>query len=164
MGSNSPYKTRSFPFRRHWTALNLIDEEGVPTPRVRAVWEGAKAVTSSPTNKAAAPVAMISRPRRSRSERARTPAAQLPETGVDSRTIFIGNLPNDIERHELLEISSSFGEVRRLTMPVDIFTGKIRGFAFVEFDTSASAQMALVGIRGIVCRSRKLRTDVANRQ
>ena len=47
-------------------------------------------------------------------------------------SIYVGNLPYEVTEQEVNEVFSEYGTVKRVTIPVDRETGKVRGFGFVE--------------------------------
>ena len=67
--------------------------------------------------------------------------------------IYVGNLSYDVTEGELREEFASFGKVESITIPTDNYSGKARGFAFVEMPTISEGQAAItikrsLGIRG----------------
>lgn len=59
-----------------------------------------------------------------------------------ARTVFLSNLDFSVDEKRLHEIMSSSGEVLEVRL-VKNYAGKSKGFAYVEFDSRASAQEAL---------------------
>jgi RNA recognition motif-containing protein len=57
--------------------------------------------------------------------------------------LFVGNLPYNVTEAELREHFSAIGTPSYIYLPVDRETGKLRGFAFVEFTDSAQAEEAI---------------------
>ncbi len=57
--------------------------------------------------------------------------------------LFVGNLPYDVTEEELKQFFASAGRVGQVFIPVDRETGKRRGFAFVEFEDRAAAEVAV---------------------
>ena len=57
--------------------------------------------------------------------------------------LFVGNLPYDATEEEIRSHFSPAGNVLNVFIPVDRETGRKRGFAFVEFNDSATAQEAI---------------------
>ncbi|HXG94885.1 MAG TPA: RNA-binding protein [Blastocatellia bacterium] len=57
--------------------------------------------------------------------------------------LFVGNLPYDVTEAELREHFSAVGPLSYIYLPTDRETGKLRGFAFVEFDNRAHAEEAI---------------------
>ena len=70
--------------------------------------------------------------------------------------LFIGNLPYDISEPELLSLFNEFGEVVNANLVVDRYTGRSRGFAFVEMDSRSSGQQAMESLNKTVYKSKAL--------
>ena len=70
--------------------------------------------------------------------------------------LFIGNLPYDISEPELQSLFIEFGEVVNANLVVDRYTGKSRGFAFVEMDSRSSGQQAMESLNKTVYKSKAL--------
>lgn len=63
------------------------------------------------------------------------------------KKLFIGNLPHDTSEENIRELFSEYGTVRSIQLLTDIFTGKCRGFGFVEME-GHEARAALNGLNG----------------
>ena len=50
------------------------------------------------------------------------------------KKIFVGNLPSDSSEDAVRQLFSEYGTVRSIDIPSDIFTGKCKGFGFVEME------------------------------
>jgi RNA recognition motif-containing protein len=63
------------------------------------------------------------------------------------KKLFVGNLPPDANEASVREMFSAFGTVRSIDLAADIFTGKCKGFCFVEMEghEARAAQAALDG-------------------
>jgi nucleolin len=87
---------------------------------------------------------------------ARGPATERP-AGCD--TVFVGNLPWDVEESQLMELFSSCGDVQqvRFAMGED---GSFRGFAHVRFGAEESTNAA-VALFGTDINGRAIRVDFA---
>jgi RNA recognition motif-containing protein len=70
--------------------------------------------------------------------------------------LFIGNLPYDISEPELLNLFNEFGEVVNANLVTDSYTGRSRGFAFVEMDSRSSGQQAMESLNKTVYKSKAL--------
>lgn len=57
--------------------------------------------------------------------------------------LFVGNLPYNVTEAELREHFSAAGQVSYLSLPTDRETGRVRGFAFIEFNDGAEAENAI---------------------
>ena len=58
-------------------------------------------------------------------------------------TIYVGNLNFQAREEQLTELFSQFGEVQSVKLIKDNFTGKSKGFAFVEMADEAAANEAI---------------------
>ena len=63
------------------------------------------------------------------------------------KKMFVGNLPNDASEQSVTELFSGFGKVRSIQLASDIFTGKCRGFGFIEME-GHEARAAIAGLNG----------------
>lgn len=61
----------------------------------------------------------------------------------DYAKIYVTNLPYSITENQLEDFFSQFGEVSDISIPSDHFTGKVRGFGFVEFERQDIADKLL---------------------
>ncbi|GAB4354058.1 MAG: RNA recognition motif domain-containing protein [Methylohalobius sp. ZOD2] len=63
------------------------------------------------------------------------------------KTLFVGNIAPQATENDIKELFSEYGTVRKLELPRDIFTGKCRGFAFVDMEghEARAAKAALDG-------------------
>ena len=75
--------------------------------------------------------------------------------------IYVGNLSFDVTEDELRTAFAAFGEVASVTIIKDKFTGRSKGFAFVEMPTQAEAQAAISGLNGKEFRERALNVNEA---
>ncbi len=62
--------------------------------------------------------------------------------------IYVGNLPYNMGDSELREAFEEYGAVDSATVIKDRYTGKSRGFGFVEMPDNGEAQAAIDGING----------------
>jgi RNA recognition motif-containing protein len=58
-------------------------------------------------------------------------------------TIYVGNLSFQATEEDLREVFADYGEVKRISLPVDRETGRKRGFAFVEMSDEAQEDSAI---------------------
>lgn len=57
--------------------------------------------------------------------------------------LYVGNLPYTTTEQQLNELFSQAGEVSDISLITDKFTGRAKGFAFVEMATDAATQEAI---------------------
>ena len=50
------------------------------------------------------------------------------------KKLFVGNLPTDASEESVRALFSEYGTVRSIKINSDIFTGKCRGFGFIEME------------------------------
>ena len=75
--------------------------------------------------------------------------------------IYAGNLPLDITEDELRTEFTSFGKVESVAIPMDQYSGKPRGFAFIEMPTVSEGQAAITFLNGKTLRERTLAVSAA---
>ena len=72
--------------------------------------------------------------------------------------LYAGNLPPDITEKEFTELFSEFGRVFKYDLARDIFTGRCRGFGFVEME-GHEARAAISALNGRTLRGNSLRVN-----
>lgn len=60
-----------------------------------------------------------------------------------SKRIYIGNLPFNLTLEKLKELFSEFGEIKEATIVTNKFSGRSKGFGFVEFEDDAAAEASV---------------------
>jgi RNA recognition motif-containing protein len=78
--------------------------------------------------------------------------------------IFVGNLSHDVSEEELRSAFSDFGQVSKVTILKDKFTGEPRGFGFVEMPAKAEAEAAIKGMNQKELKGRALNVNEARPQ
>ncbi|HPF98442.1 MAG TPA: RNA-binding protein [Kiritimatiellia bacterium] len=75
--------------------------------------------------------------------------------------IFVGNLPFEVSDGDLRQAFEGFGQVSSSNVILDKFTGKSRGFGFVEMPNDAEAKAAIAGLNNKDLKGRPLRVNEA---
>ena len=88
----------------------------------------------------------------------RTRITQFKE-GSTNMKIYVGNLPYEVTEQDLRQEFASFGEVTSVSVITDQYSGRPKGFAFVEMATKSEAEAAITGLNG---KTLKERTIVVN--
>jgi len=82
------------------------------------------------------------------------------QTGPNGANLFIYNLPDAYDDHDLASLFSNFGQVLSTKVQKDKMTGASKGYGFVSFDNVRSAQSAIQSMDGFVIGSKKLAVRV----
>jgi len=72
--------------------------------------------------------------------------------------LFAGGLPADTTEKELTELFSAYGKVRGLKLVTDAFSGKCKGFGFVEME-GHEARAAMSALDGKDLRGSRLKVN-----
>ena len=75
--------------------------------------------------------------------------------------IYVGNLAYGITEAELKDTFAPFGEVSRISLITDKFTGKSKGFAFVEMPNNSQADAAIKSLNGNPLKGRNIKVNQA---
>ena len=75
--------------------------------------------------------------------------------------IYVGNLSYEVTGDELEQEFAAFGEVTSVNIITDKYTGRPRGFGFVEMAKVAEGQAAITGLNGKTIRDRTLAVNEA---
>lgn len=65
-----------------------------------------------------------------------------------AKKLFVGGLPYSTTQDELSQLFSQVGNVASAVVIVDKFSGRSKGFGFVEFDNDDEAQAAIDKFNG----------------
>jgi RNA recognition motif-containing protein len=70
--------------------------------------------------------------------------------------IYVGNLPWGLSEEDLREAFEAFGEVASIKIIQDKFTGRSRGFGFVEMPTNEEGEAAISALNGKDLKGREI--------
>lgn len=76
-----------------------------------------------------------------------------------AKKLFVGNLPYSATEDQLRDMAAEFGEVLSVRIITDQYTGRSRGFGFIEME---NADAALSQLNGKELDGRPLRINEAN--
>lgn len=76
-------------------------------------------------------------------------------------SIYVGNLSYEVTQEDLTQAFAEYGEVKRVQLPTDRETGRLRGFAFVEMGTEAEETAAIEALDGAEWMGRDLKVNKA---
>ena len=76
-------------------------------------------------------------------------------------SIYVGNLSYDVTEEDLTSVFAEYGSVKRVQLPTDRETGRMRGFGFVELEQESSEQAAIDALDGAEWMGRDMRVNKA---
>ncbi|KPK73279.1 RNA-binding protein [candidate division WOR_3 bacterium SM23_60] len=75
--------------------------------------------------------------------------------------IYVGNLPHQATDSDVQKAFEAFGKVTSVNIIKDKFSGKSRGFGFVEMPNKDEAQAAIAGLNGTEIEGRTINVNEA---
>jgi RNA recognition motif-containing protein len=76
-------------------------------------------------------------------------------------SIYVGNLSYEVTQDALSQVFAEYGDVKRVQLPTDRETGRLRGFGFVEMGSEAQEQAAIDALDGAEWMGRDLKVNKA---
>ncbi|MBD1874208.1 RNA-binding protein [Nodosilinea sp. FACHB-131] len=76
-------------------------------------------------------------------------------------SIYVGNLSYDATSEDLTSVFAEYGSVKRVQLPTDRETGRMRGFAFVEMSADSEENAAIEALDGAEWMGRDLKVNKA---
>ena len=70
--------------------------------------------------------------------------------------LYVGNLSYDMSEENLRSEFAEYGEVQSAKIITDKFTGRSRGFGFVEMNSDGEGKKAMEALNGKDCEGREL--------
>ena len=75
--------------------------------------------------------------------------------------IYVGNLADDVGEDDLREVFEAFGQVESVNILKDRFTGKSKGFGFLEMPSRDEAQTAIKDADGTDLKGKTIKVNEA---
>ena len=75
--------------------------------------------------------------------------------------IFVGNLGPDVTEAEISDLFKPFGQVVSVQLVRELFTGKVKGFGFVEMPGKQHSLAAIAGLNGRELAGRPMKVNEA---
>ena len=76
-------------------------------------------------------------------------------------SIYVGNLSYKVTEADLTTVFAEYGTVKRVQLPTDRETGRLRGFGFVEMSTDAEEAAAIEALDGAEWMGRDMKVNKA---
>lgn len=77
------------------------------------------------------------------------------------KEIYVGNLPFDVTEADLRSHFEQFGQIDHLKLITDKFTGRSKGFGFIEFTSKEEAEKAVTASNDKDFKGRKIRVNIS---
>lgn len=75
--------------------------------------------------------------------------------------IYVGNLSFEVTEEELQKAFEAFGQVESTKIVKDMYTGRSRGFGFVEMPSRDEGESAINNLNGTALKGRTLKVSEA---
>ena len=75
--------------------------------------------------------------------------------------VYVGNLSYDVTREDLERVFADYGNVKRVSLPIDRETGRPRGFAFVDMAADSEEDAIIEALDGAEWMGREMRVNKA---
>ena len=79
-----------------------------------------------------------------------------------TQNLFVGNLSYDTTEETLRTLFTEFGQLESARLITDRYTGRSKGFAFVEMSTEQAAEEAIGGLNSKQVDGREIKVEKAN--
>ncbi|MTJ46479.1 RNA-binding protein [Dolichospermum sp. UHCC 0259] len=76
-------------------------------------------------------------------------------------SIYVGNLSYEVREEDLKQTFAEYGTVKKVQLPIDRETGRVRGFGFVEMESDAEEEAAIAALDGAEWMGRNLKVNKA---
>lgn len=76
-------------------------------------------------------------------------------------SIYVGNLSYDVTEQDLNTVFAEYGTIKKVSLPTDRETGRMRGFGFVEMGDDAEEAKAIDELEGAEWMGRTLKVNKA---
>ncbi|MGB3691659.1 MAG: RNA-binding protein [Spirulinaceae cyanobacterium] len=76
-------------------------------------------------------------------------------------SIYVGNLSYEVTEEDLSNVFAEYGTVKRVHLPTDRQTGRMRGFAFVEMESETEEEAAISQLDGAEWMDREIKVNKA---
>jgi RNA recognition motif-containing protein len=78
-----------------------------------------------------------------------------------TNNLYVGNLSYETNEETLRTLFAEYGQIESVNLITDRYTGRSRGFAFVEMSTEQAAQQAMSALNGKQVDDREIKVDKA---
>jgi cold-inducible RNA-binding protein len=76
--------------------------------------------------------------------------------------IYVGNLSNEVTEEDLRKAFEAFGQVESVKIIKDNYSGRSKGFGFIEMTDNAGGQSAIDNLNGKEIKGRSIKVNTAH--
>jgi len=73
--------------------------------------------------------------------------------------IYVGQLPYNVNETELQELFSEFGEIVSVNLIMDRYSGRSKGFAFIDMPNNSEADKAIKALNKSMFNGREIKVN-----
>jgi len=70
---------------------------------------------------------------------------------ADTRSVYVKNVEYKCKKYELVEHFKECGNILRITIAKNKFTGHPKGYAYIEFETKEDVENAILLTNSVLC-------------
>ncbi|MEA2083421.1 MAG: RNA-binding protein [Thermodesulfobacteriota bacterium] len=78
--------------------------------------------------------------------------------------IYVGQLPYNVNENELKELFSEFGEIASVNLIMDRYSGKSKGFCFIDMPNNSEADTAIKALNKSMLKGREIKVNQVQQQ
>lgn len=78
--------------------------------------------------------------------------------------IYVGQLPYNVSEEELKDLFTQYGEIASLNLIKDRFSGRSKGFAFVDMPNNSEADTAIKALNKSMFKGREIKVNQAEQK
>jgi RNA recognition motif-containing protein len=73
--------------------------------------------------------------------------------------IYVGQLPHNVKENELKELFSEFGEITSVTLIMDHYSGRSKGFGFIDMPNNSEADKVIKTLNKSMFKGREIKVN-----
>ena len=73
--------------------------------------------------------------------------------------IYVGQLPYNVNENELKELFSGFGEIASINLIMDHYSGRSKGFGFIDMPNNSEADTAIKALNKSMLKGREIKVN-----
>ncbi len=78
--------------------------------------------------------------------------------------IYVGQLPYNVNESELKELFSEFGEIASVNLIMDRYSGRSKGFGFIDMPNNSEADAAIKALNRTMLKGREIKVNQVQKQ